>query len=156
MLACSVAFLFCLFSACAGTHFQRRTLTIERADGEIVPIDAELAISEREQAQGFMERTDIPDGTGMIFANRSDRHMHFWMKNTPHPLSIAFIDSEGVIREIRDMRPFSLETVSSERSVRYALEVPHGWFSRVGVTAGDKLSRESLVALKSALGTSAD
>jgi len=84
----------------------------------------------------------------MIFAYEADQQMHFWMKNTPHALSIAFIDAEGVLREICDMEPFSLETVSSERSVRFALEVPQGWFARAGLKAGDRLTKESLAALK--------
>lgn len=123
------------------------TLSIEKADAS-VKLAAEVARSEREQEKGYMERKDIPDGTGMIFVYDADQQMHFWMKNTPHALSIAFIDADGVLREIYDMEPFSLETVSSERSVRYALEVPQGWFARAGLKAGDRLSKESLSALK--------
>ena len=59
------------------------------------------------------------------------------MKNTPHPLSIAYIDSRGKIRNIYDMTPFSLASVVSTVSVRYALEVPQGWFEKVGVKVGD-------------------
>ncbi len=153
---CSLAFMFCLLSACPGTGFRKTNLVIERTGGETVSIEVEIAVSESEQARGYMERTKIPDGTGMLFANRSDRQMRFWMKNTPHPLSIAFIDSSGVIREIRDMRPFSLETIASERSVRHALEVPRGWFERVGVRAGDRLSADSLAAVKEVLEETAD
>ncbi len=156
MFACSLAFMFCLFSACAGTRFRKLTLVIERSGGEAVSVDAEIAISETEQSRGYMERKSIPDGTGMLFANRSDRQMRFWMKNTPHPLSIAFIDSDGVIREIRDMKPFSLETVASERSVRHALEVPQGWFARARIGVGDRLSAESLAAVNAALGAKRD
>lgn len=94
-----------------------------------------------------MGRKEIPDGTGMIFAYEADQQMHFWMKDTPHPLSIAFIDSSGIIREIYDMTPFSLETISSERSVRFALEVPSGWFARAGVSVGDRFTERSLVEI---------
>lgn len=94
-----------------------------------------------------MGRKTIPDGTGMIFVYASDQHMHFWMKNTPYPLSIAFIDAAGTIREIYDMVPFSLATVSSIRSVRYALEVPAGWFTRTGIAAGDSFTAETLALL---------
>lgn len=125
------------------------TLGIEKVDASgTAQLAVEVARTEREQEKGYMERKDIPEGTGMIFAYDADQQMHFWMKNTPHALSIAFIDSEGVLREIYDMEPFSLETVSSERSVRYALEVPQGWFARAGIRAGDRLSKESIEALK--------
>jgi uncharacterized membrane protein (UPF0127 family) len=84
-----------------------------------------------------MEREEIPDGTGMLFVFDRDQILSFWMKNTPHPLSIAYIDSRGKIRNIYDMTPFSLASVVSTVSVRYALEVPQGWFEKVGVKVGD-------------------
>ena len=87
-----------------------------------------------------MERKSIPDGTGMIFVFASDRILSFWMKNTPTPLSIAYIDKSGKIRDIFDMKPYSLSEVVSTVSVRYALEVPQGWFDRVGVKVGDIIS----------------
>ena len=62
------------------------------------------------------------------------------MKNTPHPLSIAYIDSKGKIRDIFDMTPFSLSSVVSTTSVRYALEVPQGWFDKNNIEVGDYIS----------------
>lgn len=121
-------------------------LDIVTASGAVIPVQAELARTEAEQEKGYMGRKTIPDGTGMLFVYKSDRKMYFWMKNTPHPLSIAYIDSSGVIRDILDMQPLSLATVESSGSVRYALEVPQGWFDRVGVQAGDKISADSLAA----------
>ncbi len=115
---------------------------------KIKKITVELAITSDEQQRGFMERQVIPEGTGMIFLYKEDRKMHFWMKNTPHPLSIAYIDSTGKIREIYDMKPYSLETVSSTHSCRYALEVPQGMFQRLGIEVGDTLTTESLLLIK--------
>lgn len=111
-------------------------------------ISVELAITPAQQAYGFMERKTIPRGTGMLFLYKTDSKLKFWMKNTPHPLSIAFIDSAGVIREIYDMIPYSLQTTASIHSVRYALEVPQGMFSEMGIVEGSRLSHESLLLLK--------
>jgi uncharacterized membrane protein (UPF0127 family) len=61
------------------------------------------------------------------------------MKNTLIPLSIAFIASDGRIIEIKDMEPLNQSVVRSSRSVRYALEVSQGWFSRAGINIGDVL-----------------
>ena len=69
-----------------------------------------------------------------------EKKLSFWMKNTPHPLSIAYIDSNGIIREIYDMTPFSLSSIESTVSVRYALEVPQSWFLKNNITPGDKIS----------------
>ena len=63
------------------------------------------------------------------------------MKNTPHPLSIAYIDSRGEITDILDMTPYSLESIRSSKSVRYALEVPQGFFAAQGVAVGDRVTR---------------
>lgn len=98
---------------------------------------AEIAANDEDRARGLMFRDSLPEGEGMLFAFESDRRLSFWMKNTRVPLSIAFIVSDGRIVEIRDMEPLSLAAVESERSVRYALEVPRGWFSRAGVSVGD-------------------
>lgn len=124
------------------------TIHIAVQKTHLIPLSVETAVSAAEQQQGFMNRKHIPDGTGMIFIYGRDSKLSFWMKNTPHPLSIAFIDSQGNIREIRDMQPFSMETISSTHSVRYALEVPQGYFSRAGIGIGDKLTSESIQALQ--------
>lgn len=125
--------------SCSAKKLQEQTLTIKTAAGASVMLVAEMARTQAEQEFGYMERKSIPDGTGMLFVYSYDRIMRFWMKNTPHPLSIAYIDRNGVIRNIFDMQPYSLDDISSTVSVRYALEVPQGWFSRAGIAVGDRL-----------------
>ncbi|MBN1241548.1 MAG: DUF192 domain-containing protein [Spirochaetales bacterium] len=120
--------------ACEGDD-ALRTVTLRSGSVELV---AELAITPEEQQQGLMFREELPDGRGMLFVYGSDRRMAFWMKNTKIPLSIAFLAADGTIREIRDMRPESLEVIESARSARHALEVPQGWFARVGLAVGDR------------------
>ena len=115
-------------------------LQVRRADGSAVSIAAEIAANDADRERGLMYRKSVPDGEGMLFVFESDRRLAFWMKNTAVPLSIAFVASDGRILEIRDMEPLSLAPVESERSVRYALEVPLGWFERAGVAAGDILT----------------
>ena len=61
------------------------------------------------------------------------------MKNTPTPLSIAYISSDGSIKDIFDMTPFSLAPVQGSSYARYALEVPQGWFEKTGIKIGDRL-----------------
>jgi uncharacterized membrane protein (UPF0127 family) len=102
-------------------------------------IRAEIARTGDERARGLMGRKTLPDGEGMLFVFERDQILSFWMKDTLIPLSIAFISREGRILEIRDMRPRDLTPIQSSRSVRYALEVPQGWFSRAGIAAGDYL-----------------
>lgn len=116
-----------------------QNLTLKRADGSTVSVRAETARTDAERSRGFMKRKSIPDGTGMLFVFGKDERLSFWMKDTPSSLSIAYIDSSGRIRDIYDMTPFSLAPVVSKVSVRYALEVPQGWFNRVNIKIGDTL-----------------
>jgi uncharacterized membrane protein (UPF0127 family) len=125
-----------------------RDLCISKADGGQVTVSAELAVKSEERGWGFMERKVIPDGTGMLFVFEKDQILSFWMKNTPHPLSIAYIDSKGKISDILDMTPYSLENIKSSRSVRYALEVPQGFFKANGVSVGDSVSCSDGQSLK--------
>ena len=126
-----------LFTGCNKSKLQTTTITIKKADGSTAYVKAEIARKEEERNFGFMERKVIPDGTGMIFIFEQDQILSFWMKNTPHPLSIAYIDSKGKIRNIYDMTPYSLANITSTSSVRYALEVPQGWFKKQGIKEGD-------------------
>ncbi|UTY32631.1 DUF192 domain-containing protein [Treponema putidum] len=156
-------FMLCFFSCSSQIKMETEEIFIEKISNEetaedtktgdsakknIEKITVELAITPLQQQKGFMERKVIPEGTGMIFLYKEDTKLRFWMKNTPHPLSIAFIDSSGIIKEIYDMTPYSLETIESTYSVRYALEVPQGMFKRMDIKEGDKLTQETIFLLK--------
>jgi uncharacterized membrane protein (UPF0127 family) len=134
-------FLIVVFSGCAAQgrpKFAIREMVLE-GSGKSVTIKAEIARTEEERSYGLMYKEKLPDGEGMLFVFDRDEILSFWMKNTLIPLSIAFISSDGRIMEIRDMEPHNLDPVRSGRSVRYALEVPQGWFDRVNLGVGDRL-----------------
>jgi uncharacterized membrane protein (UPF0127 family) len=124
--------------------FERRDFILEKAGGARVSVKLEIARTEAERNQGLMNRSSVPDGEGMLFVFETEQILSFWMKNTLIPLSIAFIRTDGRIIEIRDMQALDVSTVRSSRSARYALEVPQGWFSRVGIESGDRLLLDSL------------
>lgn len=151
-IAFVAAALFCLANfSCAknspikeNKNLPRKNLTIKTSDGASVSVLAEIASTDETRAAGFMFRKRIPDGTGMLFVYDSDGVLSFWMKNTPSPLSIAYIDRKGQIKDIFDMKPYNLNSVTSTGSVRYALEVPQGYFARAGIHAGDFLELDFL------------
>ena len=123
--------------SCKTQKLPVKDVKIIRQDGTEFIVKAEIAEKAEDRKQGFMERKVIPDGTGMLFIFERDQILSFWMHNTPHPLSIAYIDSKGKIRNLYDMNPYSRESILSTVSVRYALEVPQGWFKKNGITEGD-------------------
>ena len=134
-----IVFSVLILASCSAKSLPVKNLTIEKSDGTFVEVKAEIAEKEEERNRGFMFRKNIPGGTGMLFVFESDQILSFWMKNTPHPLSIAYIDYKGKLRDIFDMTPYSEATIVSTVSVRYSLELPQGWFEKAGVKKGDLL-----------------
>lgn len=102
-------------------------------------ITVEIADTRESQEKGLMNRKSLDEDKGMLFVYDRDSRKSFWMKNTLIPLSIAYIATDGTIREIYDMEPLSTRTVDSRYSVRYALEVNQGAFQRHGIKVGDKV-----------------
>jgi len=103
-------------------------------------LTTEIAASSAQQERGLMFREKLGDNDGMIFLLPKVTTASFWMKNTLIPLSVAFIDKDGVILEIHDMKPMD-ETVTRSDSdkVAYALETNLHWFALNGIKPGDKI-----------------
>jgi len=100
---------------------------------------AEVANTEASRNQGLMGRASLRKNHGMLFVFAvADRH-GFWMKNTLIPLSIAFLDEQGVIVNIRDMSPHSEQIHSADGATKYALEMDRGWFAARGIKPGRRV-----------------
>jgi len=89
--------------------------------------------------KGLMFRQSIPENSGMLFSFPDNSQRSFWMKNTNIPLSIAFIDEQGSIKNIERMKPHCLEPIYSIGLAPYALEMNEGWFNRNGFTIGSRV-----------------
>ncbi len=121
------------------TASELRTVTIDSSKGEEVEVRVEIANSPHEQARGLMGRTALAEDRGMLFVFPDEEMRSFWMRNTLIPVSIAFMDSEGQIVDLQDMKPLDdkpPQYVSAEPA-RYALEVNRGFFEKRGVEVGD-------------------
>ena len=106
-------------------------------------IRAEVARTEEEKSRGLMFRDKLGPDEGMLFIYEREEFLSFWMKNTPLPLSIAFIDPRGKIVDIQDMEPFTLRTHTSARPALYALEMNKGWFKKNGIRVGNVVKMPS-------------
>jgi uncharacterized membrane protein (UPF0127 family) len=102
-------------------------------------IEVYVARSDEERALGLMFRRDMPENEGMLFMCDDAEVQKFWMKDTPLPLSIAFLKEDGTILKIADLEPHDLEGESSEHPVRFILEVNQGWFDERGIQPGAQL-----------------
>jgi uncharacterized membrane protein (UPF0127 family) len=100
-------------------------------------LETEMALTSEQMMTGMMWRTNMPENTAMLFVSPRAGRASYWMKNCYVPLSIAYIDVEGVILEIYDMQPMKTNAVpSASLNVQFALETPHGWFQRHNVNTG--------------------
>jgi len=103
-----------------------------------------LAQTAAQQAKGLMARTDLAGHVGMLFVFPTDTNESFYMRNTPMPLSIAWFDSAGRLVSTTDMAPCAdkpnCKTYAAARAYRYALEVPQGGLSGLGVGSGSTIS----------------
>ena len=74
----------------------------------------------------------------MLFVYLEESERTYTMEDTLIPLSIAFMDSEGRIIDIQDMKPLTTG-YDSAGPAQYALEVNKGFFDERGVEVGDRV-----------------
>lgn len=102
-------------------------------------IDVQLALTPLQRQTGLMFRKEMPQGEGMLFIFEEPSQQCFWMKNTLLPLTAAFVDDDGTIVNLADMKPQTTNPHCSEKPVRYVLEMNVGWFAKKGIKAGSRL-----------------
>lgn len=102
-------------------------------------IKAEIAATTESRMRGLMLRNHLCAECGMLFAFPTADRYGFWMKDTPLPLSIAFIAPDGSIINIDEMQPHTTEVHYAKNKALYALEMNRGWFTRKGIKAGDRV-----------------
>lgn len=102
-------------------------------------IEAEVAADPQNRQVGLMNRKAMPPQRGMLFVFTEKNTHCMWMRNTLIPLSVAFIDEEGYIINIEDMKPQTENTHCAKVPARYALEMNLGWFGQRAIKPGAKL-----------------
>ena len=118
--------------------FAQTALPLAELGAGMYRIEAEVAHTFETRQVGLMNRAAMPLHRGMVFVFPEARAHCMWMKNTPLPLSVAFIDAGGKIINIEDMQPHTLDSHCSTRAVpvRYALEMNLGWFKQRNIKPG--------------------
>ena len=106
-------------------------------------LELELATTEEQRSRGLMFRTSLPANHGMLFVFDRRSRGAFWNLNTLIPLSVAFLERDGTIVDIQDLKA-QAPGVQPEMNppvapYLYALETNQGWFARNGVAVGDLL-----------------
>jgi len=104
-----------------------------------VEISAEVAATPATRAQGLMYRKQLAKNQGMLFIFPEPDYYGMWMLNTYIPLSVAFLDKQGVILNIADMAPLTKESHGAIAPAKFALEMNLGWFKAHNIKAGDQV-----------------
>lgn len=110
----------------------------------LVKIRIEYARTPKELRQGLMNRTKLSKNSGMLFVFPDEKIRTFWMKDTPIPLEIMFIDTKGRISEITAMKPCAADAKNcpvyvSKQHARFAIEVNSGFSQKNKIIEGDIL-----------------
>lgn len=92
-------------------------------------IHATIAYTPVSREQGLMKQTRLCENCGMLFVFPKAANYKFWMKDTPLPLSIAFVAADGRIIDLTEMQPNTRTLHGTKGDVLYALEMNKGWFT---------------------------
>ena len=103
-------------------------------------LSAEVAYKKESRIRGLMYRNSMKKNSGMLFVFPEASIHSMWMINTYIPLSIAFLDKNGMILNIIDMSPHTRTKNSAAGKAKYALEMNLGWFSSRNIKEGEKIT----------------
>ena len=127
--------------------FEETRITVHTADS-LLEWCLLLARTDPQRARGLMQVTDPTLGgyNGMLFRYDTDVTESFWMRNTPMPLSIAYIGSEGQIVTAVDMEPCEdspdCPSYPPAGPYRFTIEVPQGNLPALGIVEGSTIVDE--------------
>jgi len=116
-------------------------MTFLRNDTPLVHIKIEIADNDSTRTRGLMQRSSLPDKSGMLFIFDLEEPQSFWMANTQLPLDILFVNADSQIVSIsKYTTPLSPESVSSGTNpAQYVIEVVAGFCDTFGIIESDRV-----------------
>ncbi len=126
--------------------FSYATTTVTTPNGTFV---AQIADTLDKQMQGLSDRTNLPQGTGMIFVFPNAAVQYMWMKDMKFSLDMVWLDQNKKVTYIAtDVTPETYEKnppqiFFSPTPSLYVIELPNGDASRLGITQSSLLSFET-------------
>lgn len=135
-------------SACISSTLP--TVTLHSSQGDPIHVSVEIVATPEKRSFGLMYRKDLPEAHGMLFLFPREQPLSFWMKNTPLPLDIIFINSAHTIVNVAaNTKPFSEEPLHSGLPAQFVLEVNAGFCQRHGVMVGSQAKLPDALPLPS-------
>jgi uncharacterized protein len=128
----------------AACQAQPKVSIMTRAGREVV-FQVEIADTPAKREMGLQYRRELADDRGMIFLFPVESQQSFWMKNTPIPLDMIFINRERkIVGIVEKTAPFSLDPRSVPAPSQYVLEINGGLARRYGIQPGDAVRFEGI------------
>lgn len=106
---------------------------------DMAAVRLEIADTPTKREHGLMNRTHLPENEGMLFTLDTPSTPCFWMKNTLIPLSVGFLNEQGVLVQVEDMQPNTTDIHCAKTPIKYAIEMNQGWFKNHKVPLGRAL-----------------
>ncbi len=111
------------------------------SNGTATTVYVEVADTPQALQRGLMYRTSMDEHDGMLFIFSGDSPRSFWMKNTPLPLDMVFVNGSMAVVDINhNATPYSTDTFTSKDSCRYVVEVNGGFCEEHGIDIGDRVN----------------
>lgn len=133
----ALAALFWLTAAWADMPMRTEALSIRTQSGT-AGFTVEIAETPAQQETGLMHRRSLAGDAGMLFILPHERVVQMWMKDTPLPLDMLFIDLHGkIIHLAENTTPNSTDVIGTETPVLAVLEIKGGTAAKRGIRAGD-------------------
>lgn len=107
---------------------------IHRVDGQILEWCLLLAETPEQRERGLMHVTDpgLDGHDGMLFRYAEDSDVGFWMRNTPQPLAIAYVDAGGQLISVAEATPCE----DSRDCPGYPPGAPYRWVVEAPLSVG--------------------
>ena len=131
-------FLFILLQS-AACQAEPKIVISTKKDQEVI-FHVEIADTPAKRELGLQYRKELAPERGMIFLFPAESMHSFWMKNTPLPLDMIFINRERkIVGIVEQTAPFSLDPRSVRAPSQFVLEINGGLSKRHGIKAGDSV-----------------
>lgn len=122
--------------------FDKVLITVTAPDGKVLSWCLWHAATPEQRQRGLMGVTDLAGLEGMVFTYAEDSTGAYFMRNTPMPLSIAWLGFDGGWVSTADMAPCEdvegCPTYPPAGAYRTAIEVPQGKLPALGIQPGSK------------------
>jgi uncharacterized membrane protein (UPF0127 family) len=133
-----LVFIFCPLFLSSVVH----AAGITKACCRGICVQAQIAASEEERAQGLMFRKTLEPEEGMLFVFDQQLRYSFWMKNMNFPLDLIWINQDKVVVDItRNAQPCveACESLVPAEAAKYVLEVNAGFALKHHIQTGDRM-----------------